>query len=103
IISDARRASNVIRRIRDLAKKATRELVRLDINDVIDDALLLVQRQILSHRVGLRLDLESELPPVLGDRVQLQQVLINLVINGIEAMIDVTDQQRSMSVRSHLH
>ena len=103
IISDARRASNIIRRIRDLAKKVRRELARLDINEVIDDALLLVQRQILNHRVGLRLDLESELPPVLGDRVQLQQVLINLMINGIEAMTHVTDQQRSMSVRSHLH
>jgi PAS domain S-box-containing protein len=101
IISDARRASNVIRRIRDLSKKATPELVRLDINEVIDDALLLVQRQILSHRVGLRLDLETGLPPVLGDRVQLQQVLINLLINGIEAMTDVTDKQRSMSVLSH--
>jgi len=102
IISDARRASNVIRRIRDLSKKVTPELVRLDINEVIDDALLLVQRQILSHRVGLRLDLESGLPPVHGDRVQLQQVLINLLINGIEAMTHVSDEQRSMSVRSHL-
>src|SRR4029450_3385893 len=53
IISDARRASDVIRRIRDLAKKATPEMVPIDVNDIIDDALLLVQRQVLNHRVGL--------------------------------------------------
>jgi PAS domain S-box-containing protein len=101
IISDARRASDVIRRIRDLSKKATPEMVPIDINDVIDDALLLVQRQVLNHRVDLRLDLESQLPRVLGDRVQLQQVVINLVINGIEAMAHVTDRPRWMSIRSH--
>jgi len=101
IISDARRASDVIRRIRDLSKKATPEMVPIDINDVVDDALLLVQRQVLNHRVDLRLDLESQLPRVLGDRVQLQQVVINLVINGIEAMAHVTDRPRWMSIRSH--
>jgi PAS domain S-box-containing protein len=101
IISDARRASDVIRRIRNLAKKATPEMVPIDVNEVIDDALLLVQRQVLNHRVGLQLELESGLPPVLGDRVQLQQVVINLVINGIEAMVHVTDRPRWMLVRSH--
>jgi C4-dicarboxylate-specific signal transduction histidine kinase len=101
IISDARRASDVIRRIRDLAKKATPEMVPIDVNDIIDDALLLVQRQALNQRVGLQLELESGLPPVLGDRVQLQQVVINLVINGIEAMAHVTARPRWMLVRSH--
>jgi C4-dicarboxylate-specific signal transduction histidine kinase len=101
IISDARRASDVIRRIRDLSKKARPELVPIDLNDIVDDALLLVQRQVLSHRVGLRLELEAGLPRVLGDRVQLQQVVINLVINGIEAMAHVTDSPRWMSIRTH--
>jgi len=101
IISDARRASDVIRRIRDLAKKATPEMAPIDVNDIIDDGLLLVQRQVLNQRVDLQLDLESGLPPVLGDRVQLQQVVINLVINGIEAMVHVTDRPRRMLLRSH--
>jgi PAS domain S-box-containing protein len=101
IISDARRASDVIRRIRDLAKKATPEMVPIDVNGIIDDGLLLVQRQVINQRVDLQLELESGLPPVLGDRVQLQQVVINLVINGIEAMVHVTDRPRRMLLRSH--
>jgi PAS domain S-box-containing protein len=99
IISDAERASNVIRRIRDLSKKAAPEMGLLDINDVIEEALLLVQRQTLSHRVALRLNLASGLPAVLGDRVQLQQVIINLAINGIEAMAGVGGR-RELLVRS---
>jgi PAS domain S-box-containing protein len=101
VISDARRASDVIRRIRVLAKKATPEMVPIDVNDIIHDGLLLVQRQVLNQRVDLQLELESGLPPVLGDRVQLQQVVINLVINGIEAMVHVTDRPRRMLLRSH--
>ena len=88
VIRDAERASGVVRRIRDLAKKATPEMTRLDINDVVNDAMLLVQREVASHRVALQLDLASGLPWVRGDRVQLQQVIINLVINGMEAMAE---------------
>jgi C4-dicarboxylate-specific signal transduction histidine kinase len=99
IISDADRASNVIRRIRDLSKKAVPEMRPLDINDVVEEALLLVQRQALSHRVMLRLNLASGLPAALGDWVQLQQVIINLAINGIEAMASVSGR-RELVVRS---
>jgi len=100
IIRDADRASGVVRRIRALSKKAPPEMTRLDIDDVIDDALMLVQREVLRHRVMLRLELVSGLPAVLGDRVQLQQVIINLVINGIEAMAQVTEQQRQLGIRT---
>jgi len=100
VISDADRASNVIRRIRDLAKNATPEMARLDINEVIEDTIPLVQRQALSHRVTLRSDLAAGLPEVLGDRVQLQQVIINLLINGLEAMAPLTDRSRELIVRS---
>jgi PAS domain S-box-containing protein len=100
IISDADRASNVIRRIRDLAKNATPEMARLDINEAIEDAILLVQPQALSHRATLRSDLAAGLPEVLGDRVQLQQVIINLLINGLEAMSAVTGRSRELIVRS---
>jgi C4-dicarboxylate-specific signal transduction histidine kinase len=102
ILRDADRASGVVRRIRALAKKAAPEMTRLDINDVINDAMLLVQREVLGHRVALRLELASGLPAVVGDRVQLQQVIINLVMNGIEAMAGVSEQRRRLAVRSRL-
>ncbi len=69
----------------------------LDINDVINDVVALVQREVMSHRVRLRLDLGAGLPPAFGDRVQLQQVVINLIMNGIEAMAPVTDRPRELS------
>jgi signal transduction histidine kinase len=75
-------------------------MVSLDINDVIRESILLVQREVLSHGVSLRTELASALPPVLGDRVQLQQVLINLLINGVEAMAPITDRPREILIRS---
>jgi signal transduction histidine kinase len=72
----------------------------LDINDVINEVIALVQRELLSHRVSLRTELAPVLPVVLADRVQMQQVIINLVINGIEAMEAVTDRPRQLVIRS---
>jgi PAS domain S-box-containing protein len=103
IIRDADRANGVVRRIRALAKKAAPEMTRLDVNDVINDAMLLVQRELLGHRVTLRLELASGLPAIVGDRVQLQQVIINLVMNGIEAMADAAEPQRRLVVRSQVN
>ncbi len=85
IVRDAHRASSVIRRTRDLYKKAVPEKTRLDINNVISDAILLVRREAIGRQVSLNLEVASGLPAVRGDRVQLQQVIINLVKNGIEA------------------
>jgi C4-dicarboxylate-specific signal transduction histidine kinase len=101
IIRDGQRASEVIQRIRALARKTDPHKVRLDLNDVIHEVVRLVHREVLGHRVSLRTDLAPTLPPVLGDRVQLQQVLINLVINGIEAMASVTDRPRELWIRSY--
>jgi PAS domain S-box-containing protein len=100
MISDAQRASDVIQRIRTLAKKADPEKVPLDINDVINAVVLLVQREVLGNGVALRLELAPALPAVHGDRVQLQQVIINLVINGIQAMASVIGRPREMLIRS---
>jgi PAS domain S-box-containing protein len=100
IINDGVRASEVIRRVRTLANKADLEKVPLDINDVVNEATMLVQREMDSHQVSLRLELTPALPMILGDRVQLQQVIINLVMNGIEAMQSVTDRPRRLAVRS---
>ena len=72
----------------------------LDVNDVVRETIPLVQRELISHRVSLRMELAPALPMILGDRVQLQQVIINLVMNGIEAMQSVTDRPRELVIRS---
>jgi C4-dicarboxylate-specific signal transduction histidine kinase len=101
IIRDGQRASAVIQRIRALATKTDPHKVPLDLTDVIHEVVLLVHREVLGHRVTLRTELAAALPPVLGDRVQLQQVLMNLVINGIDAMASVTDRPRELVIRAH--
>ena len=103
IISDGMRASEVIQRLRALSKKTELQKARLDVNDVIDDVVRLVRRELLEQLTSLRLELAPGLPPVLGDRVQLQQVILNLVMNGMEAMADVTNRPRELVIRSHRH
>ncbi|MCA1455795.1 PAS domain S-box protein [Bradyrhizobium sp. BRP22] len=100
IIEDAIRASEVIRRIRALAKKSDIEMVPLNINDIVHEVIALVTRELVSQRVSLRTELAPALPMILGDRVQLQQVIINLVMNGIEAMQPVRDRPRELVIRS---
>jgi PAS domain S-box-containing protein len=100
IIDDGNRASEVIRRVRALAKQSDIEMVPLDVNGVVGEAIGLVQRELIGHQVSLRMELASGLPMILGDRVQLQQVMINLVMNGIEAMQSVTVRSRELVIRS---
>jgi PAS domain S-box-containing protein len=100
VIDDGNRASEVIRRVRSLAYKTYIEKVPLDVNDLVKEAIGLMQRQVFSHQVSLRMELAPALPAILGDRVQLQQVIINLVMNGIEAMQSVTDRPRELLIRS---
>jgi PAS domain S-box-containing protein len=100
VISDGTRASEVVRRVRALANKSDIEKVPLDLNTAVRDVIALVQRELSDQRVSLRTELEPALPMILGDRVQLQQVIINLVMNGIEAMQQVTDLPREMVIRS---
>jgi PAS domain S-box-containing protein len=100
IIDDGKRANEVIRRVRALAKKAGIEKVPLDVNDVVRETIALVQRELTSHRVSLQTKLAPALPMILVDRVQLQQVIINLVMNGIEAMQAVADRPRELKIRS---
>jgi PAS domain S-box-containing protein len=100
VINDSCRASEVIRRVRALAKKSDVEKVPLDVNDVVREAVVLVRRELSSQLISLRTELAPSLPMILGDRVQLQQVIINLVINGIEAMQSITDRQRELVIRS---
>jgi signal transduction histidine kinase len=95
------RAGDVIRRVRALATKTNSQKAPLDVNHAVNEAIALVQRELLSHQVSLRIELSRALPVVLADRVQIQQVIINLMINGIEAMQTVADRPRVLVIESH--
>jgi PAS domain S-box-containing protein len=103
IVEDANRISAVISRVRGLLKKGVVDRVRLDINEVIEEVSVLVRSEAARNLVHVRLELDTALPRVLGDRVQLQQVLINLVMNGIDAMGAVTDRTRTLNLTSFPH
>jgi PAS domain S-box-containing protein len=100
IVNDATRASAVISRIRGLLVKGSPRRMELDINKVIQEVITLLRNELTRNRVSLRTDFASNLPPVSGDPVQLQQVLINLVVNAIEAMRLYTDRTRELRIRS---
>jgi PAS domain S-box-containing protein len=102
VINDGCRASDVIRRVRALAKKSDMEAVKLDLNQVANEAIALVERELAKHEILLHTDLAPALPEILADRVQLQQVIINLLMNGIEAMEPITDRPRELLIRSGL-
>jgi PAS domain S-box-containing protein len=103
IVEDGNRASEVIRRVRALAQKTEIERIPLDINEVASDVMALVQRELSSHKVSAKLELAPHLPPILGDRIQLQQVIINLVINAVEAMESLSDRPRLLTIGSGRH
>jgi signal transduction histidine kinase len=90
----------VIRCIRALTNKAAIEKIPLDINDVVREVVARVQSELIGRRVSLQMELAPALSMVLGDRILLQQVIINLVMNGIEAMQAVTDRPRELVIRS---
>jgi PAS domain S-box-containing protein len=100
MISDAKRAGDVVQRIRAIAKRTEPEKARLDINELIHDVARLVEREAAAYGALLDLELAPALPAVIGDRVQLQQVMINLVINAFQAMSSTTDGPRELLIRS---
>src|ERR1700722_3242958 len=100
VIDDSNRANEVIRRVRALSKKSDMEKLPLDFNQVVKEAIALVKRELASQRVSLRAEFAPALPQIFGDRIQLQQVIINLLINGIEAMQSVTGRPRELAIRS---
>jgi PAS domain S-box-containing protein len=100
IIKDANRAGEVIQRVRGLVNKSVDQKAPLDINEVINEVITLLRHELASHRMSLRMELAPALAPVLGDRIQLQQVILNLIINGMEAMQPVTDRLRELVIRT---
>jgi PAS domain S-box-containing protein len=103
VINDGNRAAEVIGRVRALAAKTSTDKSELDINEVINEVRTLMRRELSDHRVSLRMELGPVAMMVRADRVQLQQVIINLVMNGIEAMQPVTDRLRELVIRSQLN
>ncbi len=100
IVRDGTRAAEVIRRIRAIAKKTDTKMAPLNLNDLLSEALTFVQHELLSSGVAVRLEQASVLPVILADKVQLQQVILNLVVNGIEAMQPISDRPRELVIRS---
>jgi PAS domain S-box-containing protein len=100
IIRDGKRASEVIARIRNLSKKSSVEKEPLDLNETIAEVVAFAQGELRRARVTLRTDLARDLPKVPGDRVQLQQVVLNLVLNGLEAMDTVADRPRELVIET---
>jgi PAS domain S-box-containing protein len=100
VIADGHRAGEIIGRIRALAKKAPPQKDWLDLNETIGEVIAMARNTVQGNRVSLQTQLANDLPLILGDRVQLQQVILNLLINAIEAMSGVSDGPRELRVSS---
>jgi C4-dicarboxylate-specific signal transduction histidine kinase len=103
IVNDAERASAIIARVRALSRKTPPEMALLQVEDLVADILPLVRHQLIGRRIALKTALPADLSPILGDRIQLQQVLLNLVVNGIEAMNKVPEDQRQLRIEAQSH
>jgi PAS domain S-box-containing protein len=101
IVKDGNRAAEIISRTRALFKKGTAERELVDVNDVVREMIILLRGEATRYNVFITTVLEPELPPVVGDRVQLQQVLLNLMMNAIDAM-KVVEGRRELGIRSQL-
>lgn len=98
MISDAFRASEVIDRIRAMAKKSPERRDRLNINDIVSETIALVSTDLERSAVSLRTNLSDGLPPIVGDQVQIQQVILNLIMNANDAMAAMPKGARELIV-----
>ena len=99
-MQDDQRASEVIRRMRSLLKKAPFELKNLDLNEVVRETVEFLSSLAVGRKVELVSVITPNALPILGDRIQLQQVILNLVVNGIDAMKDTPTENRIISIRT---
>jgi two-component system sensor kinase FixL len=103
IAADAKRAAQVIRRMRALFRKERSEYKPADVNALIGEVMMLLRGELESKGIGVQLSLAKDLPPVLGDAIQLQQVVLNVVLNAAEAMADRSTGQAFLSVETAEH
>ena len=102
VITDGKRASEVVQRIRGLIRKTGPERSLLNVNDLVEEVVPLVRHEAARHRALLRLDLASQLPTIHGDPIQLQQVIVNLIINAVQAMSVVEGRVRAVTVSTRV-
>ncbi len=102
VAADSLRGGEVIRRLRDLLKKGESQRQTLDINEVVLEVLPLVRSDAIRRSVSLEHQMAPGLPPVTGDRVQLQQVVLNLIVNGLDAMDDVAADRRTLTLETSI-
>ena len=100
LANDVVRANEIVDGVQSLFRKAEAEHLWLNINDVINDVIELLRSEMHYRHVSIDVELQSDLSPVFGDKIQMQQVLVNLMMNGAEAMSDVSDRPRTMLVKS---
>ena len=100
IIRDGDRAGHVIARIRAMLKKTSPSKTLLDVNEFINEVVALTQSEMVQHSISLRVELANGLPKVPGDRIQLQQVMLNLIVNAVEAMLSIEDRERALLITS---
>ena len=98
ITRDAKRASEVVARVRNLAKKGPLQWTRVDINETVEETISLATRELSQNNVSLETQLAENLPQILADRIQLQQVILNLIINACEALTAADDEFRKLSI-----
>jgi len=98
IIASARHASEIIHRIRSMAQRRQPEQIALDLNDVVDDALHFIRHEIEFKSIKLSVNVPSTRPKILGDRVQLQQVVVNLLVNGMQAIVQTNPPERAIRI-----
>jgi C4-dicarboxylate-specific signal transduction histidine kinase len=103
MVSDTHRATAVVHRIRELLKKGEADFVQLELGGVVSDAVDLVRREAFQSAAKVQTQISGVLPPVRGDRTQLQQVILNLSINGLQAMASIRDRERRLTIRTQKH
>jgi len=99
VVKDATRASEIVSHVRLLFKKGASEREEVDVNEIIREMLVLLHNEITRYSIAIRAELAADLPQVMGDRVQLQQVIMNLILNSIEAMKDANGT-RELAIES---